>query len=130
MELGPAERQLEQLAVADRPGGTAMALPLSRQDERWPAELTGGAADGRISTAGTAMEQQMHQPATAAGQQLRSDAGMPPAEAAAAAGNDHQRSAGRRTAQLQMRRRERTGSKRIHAISCVGMQLIGASCRG
>lgn len=68
MSLGAGDRQLEQLAIADRPGSPPMALPLGRQDEGRPAQLTGGTGDGGIGPAGSAMEQQVNQTAAAAGQ--------------------------------------------------------------
>jgi hypothetical protein len=51
----------------------------------------GSPADGGISAASTAMEQQMDQPATAAGQQLSGDPLMGPEQIAAATGGDHKR---------------------------------------
>ena len=66
---GPADRQLEQLAIADRPSRAAMAAPIGGEHPNRPAQLTGGAADGAISATGPAMEQLMHELATGAGQQ-------------------------------------------------------------
>ena len=51
----------------------------------------GRAANGGIRTTGSAMEQQMHQPAAAAGQQLSSHTLMRPSQIPAAPGGDHQR---------------------------------------
>jgi hypothetical protein len=51
----------------------------------------GGAGNGGISAAGTAVQQQMHQPAAAAGEQLSGDALMGPGQITAATGSDHQR---------------------------------------
>jgi hypothetical protein len=87
----PSNGLLEQLAVADRPCGPSMALPLSWHHQGRPTELVGSPADGGISTASAAMEQQMDQPATAAGQQLSGDALMGPGQIAAATGGDHKR---------------------------------------
>jgi hypothetical protein len=87
----PSNGLLEKLAVADRPGGAAMALPLSWDHQGGPTQLVGSPADGGISTASAAMEQQMDQPATAAGQQLSGDALMGPEQVAAACGGDHKR---------------------------------------
>ena len=92
--LGPGDRQLEELAIADRPGGPAVALPLGRQHQRRPAQLPGGPGDGGIGAARTAMEQQMNSTAATAGQQLSGDALMGPGQIAAATGGDHQGAAG------------------------------------
>ncbi len=93
--LGPGDRHIEQLAIADRPGGPPMALPLGRQNERRPAQLTGSAGNGSIGAAGTAMEQQMDSTAAAAGQQLSGDALMGPGQIPAATRRDHQGAAGK-----------------------------------
>ncbi len=81
--------QLEQLAIADRPGSPAMALPCGRQSESRPAQLMGGAGDGGIGPAGTAMEQQMDRPAAAAGKELSRHPLVGPGQITAAAGCDH-----------------------------------------
>jgi hypothetical protein len=47
------------------------------------------AGNGGISAAGTAVEQQMHQPAAAAGEQFSGDALMGPGQITAATGRDH-----------------------------------------
>ena len=51
----------------------------------------GGAGNGGIGATGTAMEQQMHQPAAAAGEQLSRHPLMGPSQIPAATGRDHQR---------------------------------------
>ena len=51
----------------------------------------GSPANDGIGPTGPAMEQQMHQPAAAAGQQLSSHALMGPGQIPAAPGRDHQR---------------------------------------
>lgn len=94
MGLGTGDRQLEQLAIADRPGGPPVALPLGRLNERGPAQLTASPGDGGISAAGTAVEQQMDGPAAAAGQQLSGHPLMGPGQITAAARQDHQAPAG------------------------------------
>jgi hypothetical protein len=86
---GPGDGLLEQLAIADRPGGAAMAPPLGRHHKRAPAQLMGGTGNGSIGAAGTAVEQQMDKPAAAAGQQLSGDSLMGPGKITAAAGCDH-----------------------------------------
>ena len=81
---------LEQLPVADRPGGAAMLLPLGRHHQGTPAQLIGGASDGGIGTTGPAMEHQMHQPAAAAAEQLSGNPLMGPGQITTAPGGDHQ----------------------------------------
>ena len=49
------------------------------------------AADGGIGAAGTAMEQQVHQPAAATGEQLSGDPLMRPGQIAAATSSNHKR---------------------------------------
>jgi hypothetical protein len=81
---------LEQLPITDRPGGPAVVLPLGRHHQRAPAQLIGGAGDGGIGTTGPAMEQQMHQLAAAAGEQLSGNPLMGPGQITTATGCDHQ----------------------------------------
>jgi len=87
-------RLLEQFPVADRPGGAAMATPLSWHHKRRPTQLMGSAGNGDISATSTAVEQQMHQPAAAAGEQLSGNALMGPGQITAATGSDHKRAGG------------------------------------
>jgi hypothetical protein len=87
----PSNGLLEKLAVAERPGGAAMALPLGWHHQRRPTQLVGSPADRGISAASTAMEQQMNQPAAAAGQKLSGDPLMGPGQIAATTGGDHKR---------------------------------------
>jgi hypothetical protein len=82
---------LEQLPVADRPCGAAVLLPLGRHRQGAPAQLTSGPANGGIGPASPAMENQMHQPAAAAGEQLSGNALMGPGQIPATTGRDHQR---------------------------------------
>jgi hypothetical protein len=51
----------------------------------------GRSADGGIGAAGTAMEQQVHQPAAATGEQLSGDPLMRPGQITAATSRDHKR---------------------------------------
>ena len=88
---GPGDGLLEQLAIADRPCGAAMAPPLGRHHQRAPAQLMGGTGNGGIGAAGTAVEQQMDKPAAAAGQQLSGNPLMGPGQITAATGRDHKR---------------------------------------
>jgi hypothetical protein len=87
----PSNGLLKKLAVADGPGSAAMALPLGWHHQGRPTQLVGSPADGGINTASTAIEQQMDQPATAAGQQLSGDALLGPEQIAATTGGDHKR---------------------------------------
>jgi hypothetical protein len=89
MGNSPGNGLMEQLAVADRPGGAAVLLPLGRHHQGAPTQLMGSAGNGGISAASTAVEQQMHQPAAAAGEQLSGDALMGPGEITAATSGDH-----------------------------------------
>jgi hypothetical protein len=82
---------LEQLAIADRPGGPAMPLPLGWHHSGRPAQLLGRPTNGGIGPAGPAMEKQMHQPAATASEQLSGDPLMGPGQITAAPGRDHQR---------------------------------------
>jgi hypothetical protein len=68
MGHSPGDGLLEQLPVADRSSGTAVLLPLGRHHQGAPTELVGSAGNRGISAASTAVEQQMHQPAAAAGE--------------------------------------------------------------
>ena len=97
VSLRPGNGLLEQLAIADWPGGPAVALPLGRHHQRRPAQLMGRSADGGIGAAGTAMEQQVHQPAAATGEQLSGDPLMRPGQIAAATSRDHKRISRART---------------------------------
>jgi hypothetical protein len=82
---------LEKLAIADRPGGTAVALPLGRHHQRGPAQLLGSAANGGISASGTAVQQQVNKAAAAAGEQLSGNPLLGPGQITAATCRDHQR---------------------------------------
>ena len=91
MGYGPGNGLLKQLAIADRPGGPAMPLPLGRHHQRRPAQLMGRTADGGISPTGPAMENQVHQPAPGAGEQLSGNPLMGPGQITATTSRDHQR---------------------------------------
>jgi hypothetical protein len=110
MGHGPGDGLVEQLAVADRPGGAAVATPLGWHHKRRPAQLMGGAGNGGISAAGTAVEQQMHQPAAAAGEQFSGNALMGPGQITAATGRDHQGTGGGLNGPWQY--------TKIHGFSC------------
>jgi hypothetical protein len=94
MGNSPGDGLVEQLAVADGPSGTAVLLPLGRHHQGAPTQLTGSAGNGGIGAAGTAVEQQMHQPAAAAGEQFSGNALMGPGQITAATGSDHKRAGG------------------------------------
>ena len=91
MSHGPGDGLLQQLAIADWASGPAVALPLGRHHQRRPAQLMGRAANGGIRTTGSAMEQQMHQPAAGASQQLSGNPLLGPGQITTASGRDHQR---------------------------------------
>ena len=65
---GPRNGLLEQLAIADRPGGPAVELPMGRHHQRRPAQLMGRTADSGIGATGNAMENLMDGPAATAGE--------------------------------------------------------------
>ena len=97
MGLSPGNGQLEEFPIANRTGGPAMAPPFGGHDQRRPAQLMGRAGDGGIGSAGSAVKQQMDQPAAAAGQQLSGNPLMGPGQITAANGRDHQRTSRART---------------------------------
>jgi hypothetical protein len=107
---GPGNCLLEQFPVADRPGGTAVLLPLGRHHQGAPTQLMGSAGNGGIGTAGTAVEQQVHQPAATAGEQLSCNALMGPGQITAATGRDHKRAGGGLNGPWQY--------TKIHGFSC------------
>jgi hypothetical protein len=110
MGNSPGDGLLEQLPVADRPGGTAVLLPLGRHHQGAPTQLMGGAGNGGIGTAGTAMKEQMHQPAATAGEQLSGHPLMGPGQITAATGCDHQGTGGGLNGPWQY--------TKIHGFSC------------
>jgi hypothetical protein len=57
----------------------------------------GGAGDGGIGAAGSAMEQQMDRPTAAAGEELSGNPLVGPGQITAATGRDHQRTGRART---------------------------------
>ena len=69
---------LEQLAIADRPGGAAVLLPLGWHHRGRPAQLLGRPTNGGIGSTGPAMEQQMHRPTASARQKLSGNALLGP----------------------------------------------------
>jgi hypothetical protein len=86
--LGFRQGLLEEAAIADRPGAAAIATPLGGMGLDTPTQLMGGTADGLIGATGTAMEQQMDGPATAALEQGGGDALLGPGEITATGSND------------------------------------------
>ena len=91
MGNSPGNGLLEQSPIADWPSGPTMALPLSWHDQGRPTQLLGSATNGGISAAGTAMENQMHQPAATACEELSGNALLGPGQITATPGCDHQR---------------------------------------
>ena len=80
----------EHLAIADRAGGDAVAGPVGGHGLGGPAEAIGSGGDGLIGTAGTAMEEEMHEPAGDGLPQGQGNARGGPIEITATAGNDDQ----------------------------------------
>jgi hypothetical protein len=86
--LGINQGLLKQLPIADRTGAAAKATPLSGEGLNAPAKLMGSVTDGLIGTTGTAMQEEMDGPATAALEQGRSDALNGPGQITTAPGDD------------------------------------------
>ena len=91
MDNSAANRLLEQLPIADWPSGPAMELPLGRHHQGWPTQLMGSAINCGIGPAGTAMEEQMYQPAAGASQQLSGNPLLGPCQITTAPSCDHKR---------------------------------------
>ena len=107
--LGFHQGQLQQKAIADRTGSAAMATPISGEGLYPPAELLGGTADGAISAMGTAMEQQMDRPATAALKPGGGDALLRPDEITATSGDDDDRAMGQPRRRQEAKGRQCSG---------------------
>jgi hypothetical protein len=87
--LDEAIGAIEQLTVADRTGGTAMAMPVGGKSSDGPAELLGSGGDALISATGSAMEQLMDGTGIAAEQQGGAHLIEGPGEITTTTGNDH-----------------------------------------
>ena len=109
MGLGLHQGLLQQEAIADRTGSAAMAAPISSEGLDPPAELLGRTADGAIRTTGTAMEQQMDRPATAALEESRCDALLGPDEITATSRDDDDRAMGQRWRRQEAKGRQCSG---------------------
>jgi hypothetical protein len=107
--LGLHQGLLQQKAIADRTGSAAMAAPISGEGLNPPAELMSGTADGAISTTGTAMQQQMDRPATAALKQGGGDALLRPDKITATSGDDDDRAMGQRRRRQEAKGRQCSG---------------------
>jgi hypothetical protein len=81
---------LQHLAIAHRPGATAIKAPLGAEDFHRPTEAGGGLIDGGISPAGTAMEEALHWAASGGQAEGGGDLIGGPIEIAATTGHDHQ----------------------------------------
>ena len=81
---------LKQLPIAYWPSGPPMELPLGWHHQGGPTQLLGSAANSGISAAGTAVEEQMHQAATTAGEQHRGNPLLGPGQITATTCCDHQ----------------------------------------
>jgi hypothetical protein len=108
--LGFHQGLLQQKAIADGAGTAAIAAPISGEGLNPPAELMGSTADGAISATGTAMEQQMDRPATAALEQGGGDALLGPDEITTTSGDDDDRAMG------QHRRRQESGKRQCSGL--------------
>jgi hypothetical protein len=107
--LGLDEGLLKQLPIADRTGAATKATPLSGEGLDAPAELTSSAADGLISTTGTAMQQEMNSPATAALEQGGGDALNGPGQITTTPGDDHHRAMDKNRRRQQAREGQCSG---------------------
>ena len=81
---------LQHLAIAHRPGATAIKAPLRAEDFHRPTEAGGGLIDGGIGAAGTAMEQALHRAASGGQAEGGGDLIGGPIEITASTGHDHQ----------------------------------------
>jgi hypothetical protein len=81
---------LQHLAIAHRPGATAIEAPLGANDFHGPAEAGSGLIDSGIGAAGTAMEQALHRAASGRNSEGGGDLIRGPIEITATTGHDHQ----------------------------------------
>ena len=81
---------LQHLAIAHRPGTTAIKAPLGAKDFHRPAEAGSGLIDGGIGPTGTAMEQALHRAASGGQAEGGGDLIGGPIEITATTGHDHQ----------------------------------------
>jgi hypothetical protein len=107
--LGLKEGLLEELPIADGPGTAAKATPLSSEGLDSPAELMGSPTDGLISSTGTAMQEEMDGPATAALEQGGGDALNGPGQITTAPGDDHHRAMDKNRRRQQAREGQCSG---------------------
>ena len=120
MGLGLDQGLLEKAPIADGPSSAAITAPISGERLDAPAELVGSAADGAIGATGTAMEQQMDRPATAALKQSGGDARLRPDEITTTASDDDDRAMGQR------RRRQEANGRQCSGLGhCSRGQLMG-----
>jgi hypothetical protein len=101
---------LQHLAIAHRPGTTAIKAPLGAEDFDGPTEAGGGPIDGGIGSAGTAMEKALHRPAGGGQSEGRGDLIGWPIEIPTATGHDHQ--GAKRWSRQSRRRRRQCGGQR------------------
>ena len=79
----------EQQAIAQGPGGTAVAAPFGSDRLHRPGQGAGGLLDQAIGTAGAAMEEMQHGPASTGLKQGGGDLITRPIESTAITGDDH-----------------------------------------
>ena len=109
MGLGLHQGLLQQKAIADRTSSPAMAAPISSEGLDPPAELVSSAADGAIGATGTAMQQQMDRPATAALKESGGDALLRPDEITTTGRDDDDRAMGQRRRPQEAKGRQCSG---------------------
>ena len=81
---------LQHLAIAHRPGATAIKAPLGAEDFHRPTEAGSGLIDSGISSTGPAMEEALHGPASGGNAKGGGDLIGGPIEITATTGHDHQ----------------------------------------
>jgi len=82
---------LQHLAIAHRPGATAIEAPLGAEDFHGPAEAGSGLIDSGIGPTGTAMAKALHRAASGGQTEGGGDLIRGPIEITAPTGHDHQR---------------------------------------
>ena len=81
---------LQHLAIAHRPGATAIKAPLGAEDFHGPAEAGSGLIDSGIGPTGTAMEKALHRAAIGGQVKGGGDLSGGQIEITATTGHDHQ----------------------------------------
>jgi hypothetical protein len=107
--LGLEEGLLKQLPIADGTGAAAKAAPLSREGLNAPAEPMASPTDDLISPTGTAMQEEMNSPTTAALEPGGGDALNGPGQITTTPGDDDHRAVDKNRRRQQAREGQRSG---------------------